>query len=219
MLLPVNSPLWPVNRPQRPASGHHAAPDQIALVGFSTQAHILASPAPASSPAILDAIRNKLIDQSNGNGGATNITAGLRLANSLVQKAPRGFRKRVWLLSDGQPNEEEGQIFPQVDALRANWTNLNCIAFGSDADEELLRRMAAATHNGRFFQVSDLVTLSTAFAGVRKHNHSIASKPEMTVFVLDQSGSMWDRCGSVRKIDVVAEALANLVHQKRTLFC
>jgi Mg-chelatase subunit ChlD len=78
--------------------------------------------------------------------------------------------------------------------------------------------MAAATHNGHFFKVSDVATLSAAFAGVRQRQNSIASKPEMTVYVIDQSGSMGDHCGLQRKIDVVAEALANLVHQKKQLY-
>jgi Mg-chelatase subunit ChlD len=218
MLLPMNTPLWPAAQFHRPAPAPHTAPDQIALVGFATRAHILATPAPAAAATILDAIRNKLTNSSNGIGGSTNIAAGLRLANGLLLKAPCGFRKRVWLLSDGQPNEEENEIFPQVNALRASWTNLNTIAFGYDADEDLLRRMAAATHNGHFFKVSDVATLSAAFAGVRQRQNSIASKPEMTVYVIDQSGSMGDHCGLQRKIDVVAEALANLVHQKKQLY-
>jgi len=218
MLMTQNSKNWPAVQYRQPVVSNHTPPDRIALVGFATRAHILAAPAFPAAPSIIDAIRNKLTAESSSIGSSTNITAGLRLAVSLLANAPRGFRKRAWLLSDGQPNEEASEIFPQVEVLRANWINLNCIAFGDDADEALLRRMAASTHNGHFFKASDVATLSAAFTGVRQRRHSIATKPEMTVFVLDQSGSMWDAIGSQRKIDVVAEALANLVHQKKQLF-
>lgn len=218
MLMPQNNKYWPTGQYKPSAVSKQTPADRIALIGFAARAHVLAAPAVPAAPSIIDAIRNKLNVNSPAIGSSTNIAAGLRLAASLIANAPRGFRKRVWLLSDGQPTEEQNEILPQVEVLRANWANLNCIAFGNDADEALLQRMAAATHNGHFFKVSDVATLAAAFTGVPQRRHSIASKPEMTVFVLDQSGSMWEALGSQRKIDVVAEALVNLVHQKKQLY-
>jgi Mg-chelatase subunit ChlD len=193
-------------------------PDLIAIVGFGNRASVLAAPATAAAPTITQVIQNVIPSQSDGLGGGTNIAAGLRVAGSLLRNAPKGFRRRAWLLSDGMPNCEENEIFPQLQLLTSQYVNVNTIAFGNDADVKLLQRIAAATHNGRYFQVNDLAALTRAFVGSQPHHHSIATKPELTVYVIDKSGSMWDPMGTSKKIDIVQQALLNLVHYKKQLF-
>ncbi len=193
-------------------------PDLIALVGFGNRAIVLASPATAAAPAITRVITSAIAITSDGLGGGTNIAAGLRVAATLLRNAPKGFRKRIWLLSDGMPNDGADEIFSQLQQLRNSYVNVNTIAFGDEADVPLLKHISAATHNGRFFQVNDLAALTAAFVGSQPRQHSIATKPELTVYVIDKSGSMWDRMGTSKKIEVVQQALLNLVHYKKQLF-
>lgn len=206
----------PVALQQPPVAVVH--PDLIAIVGFADRASVLAAPANANAPTIAHIIKNVITSKSDGLGGGTNITAGLRAAGSLLRNAPRGFRKRIWLLSDGRPTDEENEIFPQLQLLRSQYVNVNSIAFGNDADVPLLKRIASATHNGHFFQANDLATLTRVLVGSQLPRHSIGTKPESTIYLIDKSGSMWGPMGTSQKIDVVQAALLNLLQNKRLLF-
>ncbi len=93
-------------------------------------------------------------------GGSTNITAGLELALSLLQKEwthlPRAVRRCI-LLSDGEHNEGADPITAgTVKRLLQGEVVVDCIAIGNG--EELLRRIARET-SGEFVRCSDFAQL------------------------------------------------------------
>lgn len=188
-------------------------PDLIGLVCFSTSSTVLASPSVASSGPLSEAVRT--LHQKVG--GSTNIAAGLRDSGAILRGAPKGFRKRIWLLSDGEVTTEKSAVIPTAEALRSAFVNINCIGFGDRYDREVLERISATTHNGKFFQVSDIGSLTTAImSGTR--NRNIATKPEATVFCIDVSGSMSEPMGNTTKIATVEAALMGLLEFKRWCF-
>ncbi len=190
-------------------------PDLIGLVGFSTRSMVLATPAMAASTSLTTAIR-KLHENV---GGGTNIAAGLREAGTILRRAPRGFRERIWLLSDGEATNEQSAIIPTAQMLRSEFVNINCIGFGNRFDRPTLDLISATTHNGKVFQASDIAALTTALMSASpRHRHSIASKPEATAYCIDLSGSMSGPMGNTTKIATVEAALIGLLDYKRRMF-
>jgi len=158
MLLPMNTPFGAAqfHRPAQP----HTAPDQIAWSASPPAPHPgHAAPAAAT---ILDASATSS-PTAQRHRRQHQHRRRLRSPTACSSRLLR-FRKRVWLLSDGQPNEEENEIFPQVNALRASWTNLNTIASAMTLTKTSSQD-GRRHHNGHFFKVSDVATLSAAFAG------------------------------------------------------
>jgi Mg-chelatase subunit ChlD len=190
-------------------------PDLVGLVGFSTSSTVFAVPSVPSSKSLIAAVR-----QLHQNvGGGTNIAAGLRDAGRMLRGAPRGFRKKVWLLSDGEATEEESAIMPTAQRLRSEFVNINTIGFGDHFDRRTLELISATTHNGKFFQAADIAALNAALmSAAPRHRHSIASKPETTIFCIDVSGSMSGRMGNTTKIATVEAALFGLIEHKRRMF-
>jgi hypothetical protein len=129
--------------------------------------------------------------------------------------------RRVWLLSDGIPNPRSSAVLDLAkDAYRLH-CNVNCIGFGDprNFDEELLRRISATTHRGKYVSARSLEqlreTLVQSDPGVHRRRHHRA---EMSVWAIDLSGSMTNPMGKARKIDAVQEALMNLLYYKQRLF-
>jgi hypothetical protein len=124
-------------------------------------------------------------------------------------------------LSDGYPNRETDQILSVVAEARAAWVNINCIGFGDQYDEALLRRISEATHNGHFIPVRTLRQLSSALVAGPNGNGREARhlhRAEVTILSLDLSGSMVMPMEERRKIDVVEEAVLHLLHFKQKCF-
>jgi Mg-chelatase subunit ChlD len=190
-------------------------PDLIGIVGFCSYSTVLAMPATAGSALLTNAIQHL----HNRIGSGTNIAAGLREAGAMLRYAPRGFRKRVWLLSDGEATDEKNVILPTAEALRSEFVNINTVGFGNQFDRKTLELVSATSHNGRFFQASDIAALTTALmSAAPRHHHSIASKPEVTVFCVDISPSMNEPMGGSTKIATVEAALLGLLDYKRKVF-
>jgi uncharacterized protein YegL len=84
--------------------------------------------------------------------GGTNITAGLKLADQLSQKTPTNsdvdvfwLRPVVVLFSDGCHNTGP-KPGPAAEVLRRN-ADIVTVAYGSDADIELLRELATSSQH------------------------------------------------------------------------
>lgn len=194
---------------------HKVQPDLIGIVGFATTSSLLAEPSIASAQPLIGAIQQL----HKRGGGGTNIAAGLRSAGRVLRNAPKGFRKRVWLLSDGEATDEQGTIVPTAQSLRSEFVNINTIGFGNSFDRRTLELISATTHNGRFFQVTDIAALTAALMSAAPRNHhSVASKPEVTIFCIDLSGSMSEPMGNTTKIATVEAALLSLLDYKRRMF-
>jgi Mg-chelatase subunit ChlD len=192
------------------------APDRMGIVGFHDKAFIIAKPAEAHA-AWLQERTLKMHERIGGSG--TNLTDAIRLSHTMLKSVPRGVYRRIWLLSDGQPNRETDQLMNVVTQIRRDHINLNTVAFGDQCDEALLRRLSAATHNGKFVSVQNLVELTEALAADdssrpnRNHHRS-----ETTIFAIDVSPSMTEPMNGKRKIDVVEIAMLELLGWKQKLY-
>jgi Mg-chelatase subunit ChlD len=217
--------MFSFNRRTAPPTAKHPqvstrcfGPDRVGLVGFHDRGFVVAVPAAPHAAWLLE--RSQKLHEKVG-GSSTNITDGLRHGIRLLERTPPGVLRRIWLLTDGYPNREESQIFPMVEQARQRHINVNTIGFGDRYDEALLRRIAGATHNGKFVPVHTLRELSEALGvgidrreEVKRRHH----RAESTMLVLDCSPSMTERMDGRTKIRVVEEAVLHLLHYKQKLF-
>lgn len=194
------------------------APDRIGLVGFHDPAFVIARPAEPFKGWLQD--RAQKLHAKLG-GGGTNIAAGLRLSTELLEQTPPGVLRRIWLLSDGEANREVEGIMPVIERARAARVNVNCIGIGDSFDEALLRRIAAACHNGKFVPITTLRELTdallargTSAAGQRLWHH----RSETTIIACDCSLSMNEAMDGKPKIKVVEEAVMRLLLHKQRSF-
>lgn len=203
--------------PWQPAPRPVAAtpkPDRIGLVGFHEHGFVIARPAEPFAPWLVE--RSQTLRQRLG--GRTNIADGLRQALHLLEATPPGIYRKIWLLSDGEPNVEVESLGPLVAACHESRINLNTIGFGDAYDELLLRRLADATHRGKFVPVQGLRELTRTLAETDLPARPGPRRAETAVLVIDCSGSMAEPMEGRRKIAVVEEAILHLIHYKQRLF-
>lgn len=210
--------LQPCHQPQVPRKIYGA--DRVGIVGFNDNGFVIAPPTEPYSASLQMRSRNL---HRSVRGSYTNIADGLRKSVSLLRQAPPGALRRIWLLTDGYPNRETDQILPLVRRARQSRININTIGFGNQFDEVLLRRIAGATHNGKFFRVKTLRDLTKALVRGEKGNteggpNRHHQRQEYTVLCLDLSGSMVNPMGGQRKIEVVEESVLSLLHFKQKCF-
>ena len=194
--------------------------DRVGIVIFTDRASVLAKPAEVHSSWLQERTRN-LYRKVSGNG--TNIADGLRKSIDMLELTPRGIYRKLWLCTDGYPNQEVNAIMPLVKKARASYININCIGFGdrNQYDERLLKQIAAATHNGKYIPIQSLRALTDALVkadtGRRAHRRKLY-RAETTVLCLDLSGSMVGPMEGKRKVDIVEEAILHLLHYKQQCF-
>ena len=192
--------------------------DLIGLVIFNDNGQVVAKPAEPHAHWLQERVASL---PSRVSGFSTNITDGLRKGLGLLKRSPKGRLRRIWLLTDGMPNREQGELMSVVAEARRHHVNINTIGFGDPGaalyDPGLLKKIAGATHNGRFVQVNSLRALSNALK--RDARSGLGHRrPETTVLVIDCSGSMVQRMENKPRIDVVVEAINHLLHYKQKCF-
>jgi Mg-chelatase subunit ChlD len=184
--------------------------DQIAVVGFFHDAHIISLSATPDSPLLAQRVASI---PSRVGGRGTNIAAGLRKALEVSRLCPKGSRRRIFLLSDGEPNWEVENIDAAVDAIAAARININCIGFG-ECDRAILKRIASRTHHGRYVEVSDVHSMVAALRGgpaTKKRLH----RSETAIIVVDLSLSMNERdMGGLTRAEAVRDAIRALCEYK-----
>lgn len=191
-------------------------PDRIGIVGFHDKAFIIAVPAEPYAEWLQR--RSQLLHDKVG-GRGTNLTDGLRKAAEMLNKCPRGVLKRIWLLTDGYPNRETDRMESVLESVRRARVNVNTVGFGDAYDEGLLRRIAGATHNGKFVPVRTLRQLTDALLKSESRNGRRGRhQSETTILVIDLSPSMNDVMEGKRKVTVVEEAVLRLLHYKQECF-
>ena len=159
------------------------------------------------------------------------MTDGLRAAIEIYRRVPKGILRRIWLLTDGYPTNANGyhikdtsELMQMVECARANFININTIGFGDQYDEALLRKIAAATHNGKFVPVNSLRELTNALVGYGdngNNNNGMRKRhrrSETTVLAIDLSGSMKGPMEGKTKVQVVEEAILHLLKYKQMQF-
>lgn len=194
--------------------------DLLALAIFGERAVMLSTFVSAYDARLAGAIRD-LPNALCSAGTCTNLTAGLRIANDLLASVPQGLLRQAWILSDGIDNVETEAVPAQVRRAHSLRINLNTIGFGDprNLDPDRLRAVAVGTHRGRFVPVETALALDRALAtdgsGARKHR---SHRGAATVFVIDASGSMRDPMGNASKIEVVRDALHQLLVYKQRMW-
>ncbi|OGR07199.1 MAG: hypothetical protein A2511_12430 [Deltaproteobacteria bacterium RIFOXYD12_FULL_50_9] len=152
-------------------------------------------------------------------GSSTNIASAIDLAlQVLAHPSLQGYQKRIWILSDGLPNAGQDRHAALLKNARESWVNLNTVALGNffNSNHGLLRDMATATHNGKFYEVKNLRELRAALGITRNPSRTQRShRAEATVYAIDCSGSMLGAMEGKRKIDVAVQALEDLIAYKQ----
>jgi Mg-chelatase subunit ChlD len=203
--------------PQRPTAPRPTAcvygSDRISLIGFHDQGFVLHASARLHQASLQSAI---LALHERVAGSGTNLTDGLRQGVEVLAATPPGILRRAWLLTDGYPNRDTEHLYSWVEQACQTHINLNTIGFGDSYDEALLRRMSQSTHRGRFVSVQNLRELTDAL-GVRP-GHPHRHRAEHTAYLIDLSGSMFGTMQGRRKIEVVQDALIQLLNYKMKCF-
>ena len=135
--------------------------DLVGCVVFSDKASVLFKLTNPVNPWVRQRIENMQV------GGNTNMAAGLMLAIGMLRRRNPLYLRNIILLSDGIPNVggDVSEIIRLAQVARRLYININTIGFGdnpSNFNETLLRRIAAATHNGRYAHARELQSLAEA---------------------------------------------------------
>jgi Mg-chelatase subunit ChlD len=187
--------------------------DLIAVVGFNEKAFPISLPSQPWGDKLIARVASL---PARMGGGGTNIAAALRLALDMSRRCPKGARRRIFLLSDGEHNVNTHDTEPAAQAIANAFINLNVIAFGEAANSALLRRLAGKTHNGKFIPVSNLHQMAAAL----RHGSSFVRtkrqhRQEVAIICVDLSPSMSTRdMGGQTRIEAVRDAVRSLITYK-----
>ena len=202
-----------IHKPMNPRMGT----DLVGVIGFNDKAFPISLPAEPWGDKLTSRVAGL---PARMGGGGTNIAAALRLALEMTRKCPKGSRRRIFLLSDGEHNTDTHDTEPAAKAIGDVRINLNCIAFGEAVDSALLKRLAGKTHNGKFIPVASLHDMAAALkrgsgSVHAKHDH----RQEVAIICVDLSPSMGTRdMGGHTRIEAVRDAIQSLLTYKASVW-
>lgn len=233
-LLPTPVPRVARTAPVAPQRAHtpHASPkaavphkpmnprmgtDLIAVIGFNDKAFPISLPAEPWGDKLTARVATL---PSRMGGSGTNIASALRLSLEMTRKCPKGSRRRVFLLSDGEHNADTHDTEPAAQAIGDAFINLNVIAFGEAANSALLKKLAGKTHNGKFIPVASLHDMAAA---LKRGGGSVHAKrdhrQEVAIICVDLSPSMGTRdMGGQTRIEAVRDAIQSLLTYKASVW-
>lgn len=178
------------------------AGDNVGFVSYSTTASIdapLTEMVGSTSKNTLKATINGIVSS-----GSTAIGDGLRkcldsltAVNGATPQA--GEQEVIFLLSDGLQNQGENPEGAVLTSLKNRGVKINAFALGSDADRDLMRRLADAT-GGRYEFISNPSQLDKIYAEIYTAAREGQSSATLNGTV---SASMQER-------EVVVDAFGNL---------
>lgn len=192
--------------------------DKIAMITFNDKAYLYAKPADPFSPELEDRVQ-QLHRYISGSG--TNIAAGLAGGLYLIEQSDASVLRRIWLLTDGLENLDQGKALQLARKAYELRCNINTVLFGDPdcANAPLLKQIAEATHRGQFYTVQHIRDLRKALLGQRHQSARRPHRAELTVFAIDTSGSMLtQRMDGRPKIYAVQETLTSLLEYKRQVW-
>lgn len=201
----------------KPTSRPRTGTDLVGVIGFNNSAFYISLPVEPWGDKLATRVATLPTRLS---GGGTNIAAALRLALEMSRKCPRGARRRIWLLSDGEHNCDVHDTLPAAQAI-ADWhLNLNVIAFGEAAGSALLQSLAAKTHHGQFVSVSNLHEMAAALKrGGQQAKTRKEHRQEVAILCVDCSPSMNTRdFGGQTRIEAVRDAIQSLLTYKASVW-
>lgn len=197
----------------RPHSGggNRKGTDLIGVIGFHDKAFPISLPAEPWGNKLGQRVRTL----PNRIGGATDIAGALRLALDMSRKCPKGSRRRIWLLSDGDANINVQDAIPAARAIAKARINLNVVAFGEAANSQFLKTLAAQTHNGKFVSVHSLQQMSAALKRDSIVKRKSQHRQEVAILCVDCSYSMTSGdMGGMTRIEAVRDAIQALCSYK-----
>ena len=140
--------------------------DVVSLIGFSSSAQSVLEPSLMSQAK--GQLKQDILSVSAG--GNTNIGSGLTIAHKHLSSCD-SKGKMALLMTDGQHNT--GTYEPEVETFVQSGWPIYTVAFGKDADQNTLRKIAEKT-SGCFFP-ADTFNLTSVYnrINVQTHNGSI----------------------------------------------
>jgi len=140
--------------------------DVVSLVAFATDAQSIAEPIAISEGR--EKLKQDILHVSAG--GSTNVGAGLTTALQHLSSSNRTAKKAL-LMSDGRHNT--GTYKPEVAKFQSKGWPIYTVAFGRDADQDMLRWIANQT-GGIFYpaEESDIASVYHKI-NVLAHNGSV----------------------------------------------
>lgn len=191
--------------------------DLIAVIGFNDKAFPISLPAEPWGDKLTTRVATL---PTRMGGGGTNIASALRLALEMSRRCPKGTRRRVFLLSDGEHNTATHDTEPAAQAIANAFINLNVLAFGEAANSTLLRTLAAKTHHGKFIPVASLHEMALALKQGSGTAHTKRQhRQEVAIICVDLSPSM-GTCdmGGQTRIEAVRDAIQALLIYKASVW-
>jgi uncharacterized protein len=113
--------------------------DRLGLVTFNDQAHVELRAGHVDEHALESALKNVSAD------GGTQISRALESAVELLADSPP--RSAVFLLTDGQTQQDESRCFELADQLRGSHTPVIGFGVGAGWNEPFLRRLTAERYD------------------------------------------------------------------------
>ncbi len=157
----------------------------VAVIDFADDADIANAPSRAAD------LNGRMAPIDTGRGSGTNIANALNVCRTLVDQAQRNadrgrlqLQPVALLFSDGQPNVG-GDPQAAADDLK-KVADLVTVAFGSDADERVLRVIATSTQH--FYRCRNGSELRTFLASVGKTLTATMSQGKNATVALTQIG-------------------------------
>ena len=191
----------------------HAVPaDWIGIIGFSDSAMPVLPLVEVIAPLALSA-PSKLKA-----GGMTNLTAGLRQAQSWLSCLQHGILRKVVIIGDGEPNEEVDALVPLISQMRDNYISIDTIYCGPEGGQgqQTLAKISTATVGGKANTAGNVEALKDLVSrgATRLHKRQAA-----TVILVDCSSSMNETMpGGTTRIAAAIAACQAVVLIKRVAF-
>jgi len=140
--------------------------DMVSIAAFSSNAESITEPIAISEGREL--LKKDILSLSAG--GSTNVGSGLTVALAHLSSCDRKDRK-AFLMSDGRHNA--GTYKPEVSEYQKRGWPIWTMAFGRDADQEMLKWIADQT--GGMFLQTDLSNIGSGYhkVNVQAHNGSV----------------------------------------------
>ena len=140
--------------------------DMVSLAAFATNAESITEPIAINRGREL--LKRDVLSLSAG--GSTNVGSGLTIALSHLSSCNLKDKKAV-LMSDGRHNT--GTYKPEVAEFEKRGWQINTVAFGRDADQDMLRWIAEQT--GGHFLALDVSNIGSGYhkINVMAHNGSV----------------------------------------------
>ncbi|MFG0298654.1 MAG: VWA domain-containing protein [Phycisphaerales bacterium JB047] len=164
--------------------------DLIGVVSFSNNARTVVDIGTNDRP---EDTRSRI--ESIGSGGGTNIGAGLRVAQGMLNSVEANT-KHVVLLSDGE-SMNPGELPDLADAFGEQGIKVSTIAVGDDADEQGMRDIARRS-GGVYYRVRNPSVLPTIFLkAIRVVRTPMVREGEFAPIVLDSQSAATGTLGEL----------------------